>query len=187
MNEELDMIFSIAREKMEHSYEHLEQELINIRAGKASPSMLSSVKVEYYGTETPLSQVANVNTTDARTLVVQPWEKALLDDISQAIAYANLGLNPQNNGEVIIISVPVLTEDRRKELSKRAHAEGEKAKVSIRNARKDAMDDIKKMEKDGMSEDVSKSAQGEVQEIVDSYSAKVDKLVEAKEADIMTV
>jgi len=176
MNEELDMIFSIAREKMEHSYEHLEQELINIRAGKASPR-----------TETPLSQVANVNTTDARTLVVQPWEKALLDDISQAIAYANLGLNPQNNGEVIIISVPVLTEDRRKELSKRAHAEGEKAKVSIRNARKDAMDDIKKMEKDGMSEDVSKSAQGEVQEIVDSYSAKVDKLVEAKEADIMTV
>lgn len=187
MNEELDMVYSLARESMDQSYTHLEQELVNIRAGKASPSMLSTVKVDYYGTETPLSQVANVNTTDARTLIVQPWEKSLLDDISQAIAYANLGLNPQNNGEVIIISVPVLTEERRKELSKRAHAEGETAKVSIRNARKTAMDEIKRMEKDGLSEDMSKAAQSNVQEIVDAYSVKVDKLVEAKEQDIMTV
>lgn len=187
MNEELNMVFGMAKEGMEQSIEHLEKSLANIRAGKASPSMLNSVKVDYYGSETPLSQVANVNTTDARTLVVQPWEKALLDDIAQAITYANLGLNPQNNGEVIIISVPVLTEERRKELSKRAHAEGETAKVSVRNVRKEAMDEIKKLEKDGLSEDESKKAQGQVQGIVDSYAERIDKLIAAKEADIMTV
>jgi ribosome recycling factor len=187
MNEELNMVFDMARESMEQSLAHLASELTNIRAGKASPSMLNSVKVEYYGSETPLSQVANVNSTDARTLIVQPWEKALLEDISRAIEYANLGLNPQNNGEVIIISVPVLTEERRKELSKKAHAEGEKAKVSVRNARKDAMDEIKQMEKDGLSEDMSKSAQASVQEIVDAFAVKIDTLIEAKEKDIMTV
>lgn len=187
MNEELDMVFAIAKEKMEQSYEHLGKELTNIRAGKASPSMLSSVKVDYYGSETPLSQVANVNTTDGRTLVVQPWEKSLLEDICTAITYANLGLNPQNNGEMIIISVPALTEERRRDLSKKAHAEGEDAKVSIRSARKDAMDEIKKLEKDGMSEDMAKTAQDEVQSIVDAYTAKIDKLIEAKEKDIMTV
>ncbi|NNC82644.1 MAG: ribosome recycling factor [Flavobacteriales bacterium] len=187
MNEELNMIFSMARESMEASYEHLGTELTKIRAGKASPSMLSPVKVDYYGTETPLNQVANVNTTDARTLVVQPWEKSLLEDISTAITNANLGLNPQNNGEMIIISVPVLTEERRKDLSKQVHAEGENAKVSVRSARKDAMDEIKRLEKDGLSEDMSKDAQDEVQNIVNAYNAKIEKLVEAKEADIMTV
>ena len=187
MNEELNMVFDMAQESMEQSLTHLVSELSNIRAGKASPSMLKSVKVDYYGTETPLSQVANVNTTDARTLIVQPWEKALLDDISRAIEYANLGLNPQNNGEVIIISVPVLTEERRKDLSKKAHAEGETAKVSIRNARRDAMDEIKRMEKDGLSEDVSKSAQSKVQGIVDGFGEKIDTLIDAKEKDIMTV
>ena len=187
MNEELNMVFAMARESMEATYEHLGHELTKIRAGKASPSMLSSVKVDYYGTETPLNQVANINTNDARTLVVQPWEKALLDDITQAITYANLGLNPQNNGEMIIISVPVLTEERRKDLSKQVHAEGESAKVSIRSARKDAMDEIKKMEKDGLSEDLSKDAQDRVQGIVNGFNEKIDKLVEAKEADIMTV
>jgi ribosome recycling factor len=187
MNEELDMVFAIAKEKMEHSYMHLEKELTNIRAGKASPNMLSSVKVDYYGSETPLSQVANVNSTDGRTLVIQPWEKSLLEDICTAITYANLGLNPQNNGEMIIISVPVLTEERRKDLSKKAHAEGEDAKVSVRSARKDAMDEIKRLEKDGLSEDMAKTAQDEVQGIVDAYSAKIDKLIEAKEKDIMTV
>ncbi|MCL4144768.1 UNVERIFIED_CONTAM: hypothetical protein GTU68_058160 [Idotea baltica] len=149
--------------------------------------MLNSVKVEYYGNETPLSQVANVNTTDARTIVVQPWEKGILDDVSRAIEYANLGLNPQNNGEVIIISVPVLTEERRKDLSKKAHAEGETAKVSVRNARKDAMDEIKRLEKEGLSEDISKSAQADVQEIVNAYGAKIDTLIDLKEKDIMTV
>ena len=187
MNEELELIFDVAKEQMEESIEHLVKALSAIRAGKASPSMLSSVKVDYYGTETPLSQVANVNSTDARTLIVQPWEKGLMEDISQAIAYANLGLNPQNNGEVIIISVPVLTEERRKDLSKKAHAEGETAKVSVRNARKAAMDELKKMEKDGLSEDVSKSAQADIQEIVGAYGAKIDKYIDSKEKDIMTV
>lgn len=187
MNEELNMVFDMARESMEQSLSHLHTELSNIRAGKASPNMLNSVKVEYYGSDTPLSQVANVNTTDARTIIVQPWEKGMLEDISRAIEYANLGLNPQNNGEVIIISVPVLTEERRKDLSKKAHAEGETAKISLRNARKDAMDEIKRMEKDGMSEDMSKSAQGHVQTIVDEFGVKIDELIDLKEKDIMTV
>jgi ribosome recycling factor len=187
MNEELNMVYAMARESMEASYDHLGQELTKIRAGKASPSMLSTVKVDYYGSETPLQQVANVNTSDARTLTVQPWEKSLLDDIATAITNANLGLNPQSNGEMIIISVPVLTEERRKDLSKQVHAEGEHAKVSIRSARKDAMDEIKKMEKDGLSEDMAKDAQEEVQNIVNSFNARIDKLVAAKEADIMTV
>jgi ribosome recycling factor len=187
MNEELNMVFDMARESMEQSLSHLYTELSNIRAGKASPSMLNSVKVDYYGSDTPLSQVANVNTTDARTLIVQPWEKAMLEEISRAIEYANLGLNPQNNGEVIIISVPVLTEERRKDLSKKAHAEGETAKISVRNSRKDAMDEIKRMEKDGLSEDMSKSAQSQVQSIVDGFGVKIDELIDLKEKDIMTV
>jgi ribosome recycling factor len=187
MTEELDLIFMEATDNMEGAYEHLEKELMNIRAGKASPAMLGGVKVDYYGTETPLTQVANVNSTDARTLIVQPWEKAMLDPISTAIQYANLGLNPQNNGEVIIISVPMLTEERRKDLSKRAHAEGETAKVSVRNSRKDALDQIKQLEKDGLSEDLSKRAQAKVQSIVDGFTERIDKLIEAKEKDIMTV
>ena len=187
MTEELDLVFMQAKDDMQMAYEHLEKELANIRAGKASPSMLSSVRVEYYGNETPLSQVANINTTDGRTLVIQAWEKNMLEPICTAITYANLGLNPQNNGEVIIISVPMLTEERRKDLSKKAHAEGENAKVSVRNARKDAMDEIKKLEKDGLSEDLAKTAQNTVQGIVDSYTEKIDKLIIAKEKDIMTV
>ena len=187
MTEELDLIFMEATDNMEGAYEHLEKELMNIRAGKASPAMLGGVKVDYYGTETPLTQVANVNSTDARTLIVQPWEKAMLDPISTAIQYANLGLNPQNNGEVIIISVPMLTEERRRDLSKRAHAEGETAKVSVRNSRKEALDQIKQLEKDGLSEDLSKTAQGKVQSIVDGFTERIDKLIEAKEKDIMTV
>jgi len=176
-----------AKEGMELAYDHLGKELANIRAGKASPAMLNGVRVDYYGTETPLSQVANVNTTDGRTLVIQPWEKAMLEPICKAITYANLGLNPQNNGELIIISVPALTEERRKDLSRKAHAEGETAKVSLRNSRKEAMDEIKKMEKDGLSEDIAKTAQAQVQGIVDAFTEKVDKLIAAKERDILTV
>jgi ribosome recycling factor len=187
MTEELEMVFMEAKEQMQQAYEHLEKELANIRAGKASPAMLSGVRVDYYGTETPLSQVANVNTTDGRTLVIQAWEKNMLEPICTAITYANLGLNPQNNGEVIIISVPMLTEERRKDLSKKAHSEGENAKVSVRNARKDAMDEIKKLEKDGLSEDTAKTAQGTVQGIVDMFNDRVDKLIIIKEKDIMTV
>ncbi|MDA0973662.1 MAG: ribosome recycling factor [Bacteroidetes bacterium] len=187
MTEELELIFMEATENMQGAFDHLEKELMNIRAGKASPGMLGGVKVDYYGTETPLTQVANINSTDARTLVIQPWEKAMIDPISTAITYANLGLNPQNNGEVIIISVPMLTEERRKDLSKKAHAEGETAKVSVRNSRKEALDQIKKLEKDGLSEDLSKVAQVKVQSIVDGFSERIDRLIEAKEKDIMTV
>lgn len=187
MNEELDKVFQSASAQMQTSYEHLENELRNIRAGKASPNMLNSVKLDYYGSETLLTQVANINTTDGRTLVIQPWEKAMLEDIAQAITYANLGLNPQNNGEMIIISVPPLTEERRKDLSKNAHSEGEHAKVSVRTARKEAMDTIKKMEKDGLSEDMSKTAQAKIQALVDDYAKRIDDLIVAKEKDIMTV
>ncbi len=187
MNEDLDLILETTKDSMNESMTHLEKELTNIRAGKANPSMLDSVKLDYYGSLTPLSQVANVNTLDARTISVQPWEKDKLDEIERAITNANLGLNPQNNGEMIIINVPALTEERRMELVKRAKAEGENAKVSIRNARKDANDEIKNLKNDGMSEDMAKTGEDEVQKVTDSYTSKVDALVDAKEKDIMTV
>ena len=187
MTEELNILFDSTKEQMEKSLEHLRKELQSIRAGKANPSMLDSVKLDYYGTETPLSQVANINTPDGRTLSVQPWEKALLDDVATAITYANLGLNPQNNGEMIIISVPPLTEERRQELCKKCRAEGENAKVSVRNVRKEAMDEIKGMQKDGLSEDMAKTAESKVEEIVKAYAEQIDKIITVKEADIMSV
>lgn len=187
MNEEIQMGLDEASSSMKAAVEHLASELTKIRAGKASPSMLDSVSVEYYGSPTPLSQVANVNTTDARTITVQPWEKAMLDEISKGIINSNLGLNPQNNGEMIIINVPVLTEERRRDLVKKAKAEGEHAKISIRNQRKDANDYIKGLKNDGLSEDMAKTAEAEVQKIVDAYIKKVDDLIDVKEKDIMTV
>ncbi|NND77337.1 MAG: ribosome recycling factor [Flavobacteriales bacterium] len=187
MTEELNKIFTTTGDHMDKSIEHLTLELRNIRAGKANPSMLDSVKIDYYGTETPLSQVANINTPDARTLSVQPWEKNLLDDVATAITYANLGLNPQNNGEMIIITVPVLTEERRIELCKKARAEGENAKVSIRNVRKEAMDEIKTLQKNGMGEDMAKTAESKVEGIVKSYGEKIDSIISFKEKDIMSV
>ncbi|MCH2199437.1 MAG: ribosome recycling factor [Flavobacteriales bacterium] len=187
MSEEVTMALDEAKEQMQGSINHLEVELGKIRAGKAHPSMLDSVKLDYYGTITPLKQVANVSTPDARTITVQPWEKSMLDAITTAIINSNLGLNPQNNGELIIINVPALTEERRRELSKRVRAEGENAKVSIRNARKDANDFIKSAEKDGLSEDMAKTAEGQVQDITNSFTKKIDDICDAKEADIMTV
>lgn len=187
MTEEIQMALDEAKGQMDQAISHLASELAKIRAGKATPSMLDSVFVDYYGSQTPLSQVANVNTLDARTITVQPWEKSLLDEIGRGITNANLGLNPQNNGELIIINVPVLTEERRKDLVKRSKAEGEHAKVSIRNQRKEAMDFIKGLKDDGLSEDIAKRGEDEVQKIVDNYSKKVEALIEAKEADIMTV
>ena len=145
MEEELEFIIESTKESMSSAISHLEKKLINIRAGKASPSMLGSVVVEYYGSLTPLSQVANVNTPDGRTIIVQPWEKSLLADIEKAILNANLGFNPMNNGENIIINVPALTEERRMELSKQAKSESEEAKIVVRNARKDANNEIKKI------------------------------------------
>lgn len=187
MEEELQFIFDTAEESMKNAIAHLEKELAKIRAGRANPSMLDGIMVEYYGSLTPLNQVANINTMDARTLTIQPWEKKIIDDIQRAIINSNLGLNPQNNGESILISIPILTEERRKDLCKQAKAEGEHAKVGIRNARKDANDEIKKLKNDGLSEDQAKLAEEKIQKLTDSYTAKVDAFVEAKEADIMKV
>lgn len=185
MNEDIQFILDTAKEAMDNAIMHLKKQFLNIRAGKASPSMLGSVMVDYYGTQTPLNQVANVNTPDGRTITVQPWEKSMLQEIERGIAYANLGFNPMNNGETIIINVPPLTEERRKDLAKQAKAEAEDAKVSIRTARKDAMNDIKK--NDDISEDLQKNAEIDVQQITDDHVKKVDELFDNKEKEIMTV
>ncbi len=187
MTEELQMIFDEARTQMEKAISHLEFELNKIRASKAHPSMLDGIMVEYYGSMTPLKQIGNVTTPDPRTITVQPWERGLLDAISTAIINANLGLNPQNNGEVVIINVPALTEERRKDLVKRVRAEGESARVGIRNARKDANDMIKAEEKGGLSEDLAKGAETKVQELTDGFNKKVEEILDKKEKDIMTV
>ena len=187
MTEEVDFILSELKSDMQKAVLHLEDELLKIRAGKSNPSMLSSVMVDYYGSMTPISQVANISTPDARTLTVQPWEKPLLEDVSRAILNANLGFTPQNNGEVIIISIPPLTEERRKELVKRARAEAENAKVSIRSIRKNGNDEIKKLQKDGLPEDVAKDAEATIQDLTNEYSVKVDKHVDRKEEDMMKV
>jgi len=181
------MILEEAQNGMDKAISHLNLELGKIRAGRANPSMLDSVKVDYYGSLTPLSQIGNVSTLDSRTLTIQPWEKAMLDEITKAIINANLGLNPQNNGEVILISVPVLTEERRKELVKRAKSEGEHAKVSIRSQRKDANDMIKSLKDEGLSEDQIKDSETEIQNITDLFTKKVDEFVALKETDIMKV
>ncbi len=187
MTEEINFIIDAAQESMQQSIQHLEKELLNIRAGKATPQMLGGVFVDYYGSPTPLTQVANINTPDARTITVTPWEKNMLKPIETAIQYANLGFNPMNNGENIIISVPPLTEERRRELAKKAKAEAEHAKIGIRNARKDANTDIKKEEKNGASEDICKTAEDEVQKLTDAHIKKIDDILAVKEAEIMKV
>nr|WP_298660416.1 ribosome recycling factor [uncultured Flavobacterium sp.] len=187
MTEEINFIIDSAKESMNGSIAHLEKEFLNIRAGKASPQMLGGVFVDYYGSQTPLSQVANINAADARTLTVTPWEKTMLQSIEKAIMIANLGLNPMNNGDNIIINIPALTEERRRDLVKQAKAEAEDAKIGIRNARKDANNDIKKEEKEGTSEDVCKKAEEDIQKLTDSYIKKIDDLLVGKEAEIMKV
>lgn len=188
MNEEIQMLLEETREGMENAIKHLEHEMVHIRAGKANPRMLESVYVDYYGSQTPLSQVANVNTPDARTIAIQPWEKNLIPIIERAIINSNLGFNPENNGEIIRLNVPVLTEERRIQLVKDVHNEGEKAKVSIRNSRKEANDYLKKMLKNKeISEDMLKNAELDVQDITKVYNDKVDKMMEDKEKEIITV
>ncbi|MFZ9027996.1 MAG: ribosome recycling factor [Crocinitomicaceae bacterium] len=187
MIEELTMVYDEFKSSNEKSLTHLENELLKIRAGKASPAMLTGVMVDYYGSPTPLQQVANVNTMDARTLTVQPWEKTMLEEINKAILHANLGLTPQDNGEVLIINIPPLTEERRRDLVKKAKSEGEHAKVGVRNHRKDAMDMVKSLKDDGLSEDMQKDAEEEIQNITNAYTKKVDELIELKEKDIMTI
>ena len=184
MNEELQFIIDAAKEQMENTLEHLTRELANIRAGKASPAMLRSVTVDYYGSQTPLAQVANVNTPDARTITVQPWEKAMLQEIEKGIMLANIGFNPMNNGESIIISVPALTEERRRDLVKQAKSEAEDDKVSVRNARRDANNDIKKLD---ISEDLEKIAESDIQDLTNKYIKTIDDLFDKKEIEIMTI
>jgi ribosome recycling factor len=187
MEEDVQLILDIVEEKMEKAIVYLHDELAKLRAGKASPHMLDGLTVDYYGAKTPLNQVANVNTPDARTIIVQPWEKNMLDPVEKAIMHANLGFNPVNNGETLRIVVPALTEERRKVLVRQVKAEGENARVSLRNARRDAKEEIKKMQKDGLPEDTGKRAEQEIQNLTDSYSRKVDELLQKKEEDIMTI
>jgi ribosome recycling factor len=187
MQEEVDFIIEHTDEKMKAAIVHLKKELLHIRAGKASPAMLDGVMVEYYGSLTPLNQVSNVSTPDARTIAIQPWEKGLIPVIEKAILAANLGFNPDNNGEIIRINIPVLTEERRKLLVRQVHQEGENAKISIRTIRKDANEGLKKLQKEGLSEDLEKDGEAEVQRLTDNFGAEVDTLVKDKEKDIMTI
>ena len=188
MNEELHLIFDIAKESMSNAITHLEKKLMNIRAGKANPNMLSSVTVEYYGSNTPLSQVANINTPDGRTIIIQPWEKSILPEVEKGIEIANLGFNPMNNGETIIITVPALTEERRTELKKIMRNLAEKAKVSIRNIRREANDKLKKDFKDKkIGEDESKKSEKRIQNITDNQISELEKKLTEKEKEIMTV
>ncbi|WP_427875388.1 ribosome recycling factor [Flavobacterium sp. MMS24-S5] len=187
MTEEIDFILESTEESMNGTIAHLEKEFLNIRAGKASPAMLGGVFVDYYGFATPLSQVSKISVPDARTITLQPFEKNMLQAIEKAILIANIGFNPMNNGDMIIISVPPLTEERRRDLAKQAKSEAEDAKIGIRNSRKDANTDIKKLEKEGTSEDICKSAEEEVQNLTNAYIKKIDELLVAKEAEIMKV
>jgi ribosome recycling factor len=187
MTEELKKIINDLQAHMEKSIGHLETELSKIRAGKANPSMLDGLHVDYYGTSTLLTQVANINTPDARTIVVQPWEKHMLVPIEKVIQAANLGFNPQNDGVILRIAVPPLTEERRKDLVKKTRAEGEHCKVSIRNIRRESMEAVKKEGKNGVPEDLTKEAEHKIQQLVDAYTLKVDKHLEIKEKEIMTV
>ncbi|MGB1131792.1 MAG: ribosome recycling factor [Flavobacteriaceae bacterium] len=182
--EELDFIIEASIEQMDNSIKFLEKELLNIRAGKANPNMLSSVKVDYYGSLTPLNQIANVNTPDSQTLSIQPWEKDKLEDIEKAILVSNLGFNPMNNGESIIISIPPLTEERRKELVKVAKSEAENAKVSIRNTRKDANNEIRKSD---VSDDMKSNYEIDIQKATDKYISRIDTIFSAKEKEILSV
>jgi ribosome recycling factor len=187
MSEALDPIHSAADEGMSKAIDHLDAELLKVRAGKASPVMLDRINVEYYGSPTPLLQVANVTTPDARTISVQPWEKTMLAPIEKAIIASNIGLNPQNDGSIIRLYLPPMTEERRKELVKRVGAEGETAKVAIRAIRRDGMEGIKKLQKDGLAEDVAKDAETRLQGVTDKYIALVDQHCKEKEKDIMTI
>jgi ribosome recycling factor len=187
MSPELDNIIKDAASNMQRALNHLEQELTKVRAGKASPVMLDGIVAEYYGSPTPISQVATISVLDARTITVTPFEKNMLQVIDRAISAANIGINPQNDGNVIRLFLPPLTEERRKEMVKKAGAEGEQAKISIRNIRRDAIEQVKKLQKDGASEDECKDAEAAAQNATDKFINMVDKYLAAKEVDIMAV
>jgi ribosome recycling factor len=187
MTEELALIKMDIEQTMNKAISHLETELIKIRAGKANPNMLDGIMAEYYGSPTPIAQIANVSVLDARTISVQPWEKNMLQPIERAIIASNIGINPQNDGNFIRLFLPPLTEERRKELVKRCNSEGEAAKISIRNIRRDGIEQIKKLQKEGLSEDIAKGAEGEVQDVTNRYITLIEKHLETKEKEIMAV
>lgn len=184
---DIKTVLDTTKASMEKAINHLESELQKVRAGKANPAMLENVMVDYYGSKVPISNTASINSQDARTLVIQPWEKSMLTPIEKAIQMANLGFNPQNDGVIIRIMVPPLTEERRRDLTKTAKSLGEEAKVGIRNTRKEAMEQIKKLQKDGLAEDAAKDGETKVQALTDQHVQKVDKHIEQKEKEIMTV
>jgi ribosome recycling factor len=187
MAEDIASIIAGAEDHMKKAIGHLEAELIKIRAGKANPQIIDGIMVDYYGSHMPIQQVSNVSVTDARTLSIQPWEKNMLQPIEKAIIAANIGINPQNDGNIIRLFLPPLTEERRKELVKKCHHEGENSKVAIRNIRRDAIEHIKRLQKSGLSEDAAKDAETDMQHVTDKFIAAVDKHLAAKEKEIMVV
>lgn len=187
MEEETKLQLEDAKEKMEKAVNHLEDELLRVRAGKATPNILDGINVDYYGSSTPLNQVSNISTPDGKTIAVQPWEKSMIEPIEKAILAANIGLNPINNGELIRINIPPLTEERRNNLVKQIKHMAENTRVSVRNARRETNEVLKNMKKEGLSEDLEKDAEAEVQDMTNLYIEKIDKLVDAKEKDILTI
>lgn len=187
MSDDLILIMEDTEDLMNKGISHLEAELLKIRAGKATPQMLDGIMVDYYGSNTPISQVGNISAMDVRTLSIQPWEKNMLQPIERAIIAANIGINPQNDGNMIRLFLPPLTEERRKELVKRANGEGEHSKVAIRNIRRDAIEMVKKLQKDGLSEDAAKDAESEIQQLTDKYIILIDKHLSRKDKEIMAV
>ena len=187
MSEDITTIIATADDHMSKAISHLEAELIKIRAGKANPQMLDGIMVDYYGNPTHINQVGNISVLDARTLSIQPWEKNMLQPIERAIIASNIGINPQNDGVNIRLFLPPLTEERRRELVKKCHAEGENTKVSVRNIRRDAIEGIKKLQKTGLSEDAAKDAEADVQELTNKFILMVDKHLATKEKEIMSI
>ncbi|MCU0472798.1 MAG: ribosome recycling factor [Bacteroidales bacterium] len=187
MNEDVELIIEETKDRMQKALEHLEHELARLRAGRATPVLLDGITVDYYGVNSPLSQVSNINTPDPKTILIQPWEKTMLGTIEKAIMAANIGLTPVNNGEVIRINIPPLTEERRHQLVKQVRNESETAKISVRNARKWANDELKQLLKDGLPEDIEIDATENIQEMTRDYNGKIDKVMALKEKDVMTV
>lgn len=187
MNEESNLILEVAEERMSKAMEHLNETLLSVRAGKASPNVLRGVMVDYYGNQTPIQQVASVTVPDAKTILIQPWERNLIPIIEKAILVSNIGLTPSNNGEQIRLTIPALTEERRKELVKQVRAAGENARVSLRNARREAVEAFKGAQKEGMPEDMAKDGEDEAQKLIDRFNKKVDEALDTKEKEIMTV
>ena len=187
MEEEAQLYLEDARERMKKAVDHLSDELLRVRAGKATPNIMDGIVVDYYGVKSPLNQVSNINTPDAKTIAIQPWDKSMIEPIEKAILAANIGLTPFNNGEIIRINVPALTEERRRNLVKQIKTMGENTKVSIRNTRRETNEELKRLEKEGLAEDLEKNAENEVQEMTNEYSKIVDELIASKEIDIMKV